>query len=294
MEKNTEPSWYALYTKSRAEKKVYEELKMLGIETYLPLKREQRQWSDRKKWVEVPVISSYIFIKIKPQQYRDVFNARGVVAYVSHKGQAVAIPEREIEAMRRTVENKLAFSVESNTLKKGEKVTITSGPLKGIEGEVEEIQGKKKLYLRISHIGICSFLIWTRWNGTGENGASPSPSQGGGLIHFRIRNSYTSGRFFCFEHSAITPDCQQVHALCSTSGVLRTLRKVTLGGIQVKLYNLRSSASSADSPSCEATSPTQCNYQLSMTKYLRSSAETTSCVATSRTQCNSRSFVQIR
>ncbi len=153
MENKTNPSWYALYTKSRAEKKVYEDLKNQGIEVYLPLKREQRQWSDRKKWVEVPVISSYIFIKISPSQYRDVFNARGVVAYVSHKGKAVAIPEREIEAMRRTVENKLAFSVESDKLKKGETVTITSGPLKGIEGEVEEIQGTKKLYLRISHIG---------------------------------------------------------------------------------------------------------------------------------------------
>jgi transcriptional antiterminator RfaH len=82
-----------------------------------------------------------------------VFEAYGVVAYVSHKGQAVAIPDNEIEAMRRTIENKLSFSVETDTLKKGEKVTITSGPLKNIEGEVEEIQGKKKLYLRISHIG---------------------------------------------------------------------------------------------------------------------------------------------
>lgn len=153
MEKKNDFQWYALYTKSRAEKKVYDQLKGMGIEVYLPLKKEQRQWSDRKKWVEVPVINSYIFVKISPSQYRDVFNARGVVAYVSHKGKAVAIPEREIEAMRRTVENKLSFTVETDNLKKGEKVTITSGPLKNIEGEVEEIQGTKKLYLRISHIG---------------------------------------------------------------------------------------------------------------------------------------------
>lgn len=153
MKKNNEPSWYALYTRSRAEKKVYDQLTALGIQAYLPLKREQRQWSDRKKWVEVPVISSYIFIRITPDQYRQVFDAIGVVAYVSRKGQAVTIPDREIEAMRRTIENKLSFSVETSTLKKGEKVTITSGPLKNIEGEVEEIQGKKKLYLRISNIG---------------------------------------------------------------------------------------------------------------------------------------------
>jgi transcriptional antiterminator RfaH len=153
LEKKIEERWYALYTKSRAEKKVYDQFKDMGINAYLPLKKEQRQWSDRKKWVEVPIISSYIFIKIPRKRYRDVFNANGVVAYVSHKGRAVIIPDKEIEAMRRAVENKLSFSVETDTLRKGEKVTITSGPLKNIEGEVEEIQGKKKLYLRISHIG---------------------------------------------------------------------------------------------------------------------------------------------
>ncbi|SFE97441.1 UpxY family transcription antiterminator [Thermophagus xiamenensis] len=153
MEKQQQSRWYALYTRSRAEKKVYTQLKEMGIEVYLPLRRELRQWSDRKKWIEVPVISSYVFVNIIPRQYRDVFNANGVVAYVSHKGQAVPIPDHEIEAMRRTVENQFNFSVEAECLRKGEKVTISSGPLKGIEGEVEEVQGSKKLYIRISHIG---------------------------------------------------------------------------------------------------------------------------------------------
>jgi len=153
LEEKSKYKWYALYTRSRAEKKVYEQLKAIGIHTYLPLKREKRQWSDRKKWVEVPVISSYIFVYITPAQFRQVFEANGVVAYVSYKGQAVPIPEREIEAMRRTIESKLSFSLESDTLKKGEKVTINSGPLKNIQGEVEEIKGQRKLYIRITHIG---------------------------------------------------------------------------------------------------------------------------------------------
>lgn len=153
MEKTNKFRWYALYTRSRAEKKVYEQLKAIGIHAYLPLKQEKRQWSDRKKWVEVPVISSYIFVNITPVQFRKVFEANGIVAYVSYKGQAVPIPDREIEAMRKTIESKLSFSLESDTLKKGEKVTITSGPLKNIQGEIEEIKGKRKLYIRISHIG---------------------------------------------------------------------------------------------------------------------------------------------
>ncbi|WP_026473045.1 UpxY family transcription antiterminator [Alkaliflexus imshenetskii] len=153
LKKETDNQWYALYTKSRAEKKVLEQLTSIGIKAYLPLKRELKQWSDRKKWIETPVINSYIFICIPQSEYRKVFDVRGVVAYVSHKGKAVVIPDDEIEAMRRTVENKLTFSVETSTIHKGQIVTVTSGPLAGISGEVTEIRGEKKLHLRISHIG---------------------------------------------------------------------------------------------------------------------------------------------
>ncbi len=150
---NESLQWYALYTKSRAEKKVLDQFNQMGIKAYLPLKKELRQWSDRKKWVESPVISSYIFINIRLSDYKRVFDARGVVAYVSHKGKAVIIPDWEIEAMRRTVDNKLSFSVETGTIKKGQTVTVTSGPLKGVSGVVTDIRGQKKLYLSISQIG---------------------------------------------------------------------------------------------------------------------------------------------
>ncbi len=152
-EDTTTYTWYALYTKSRAEKKVAEELNKLGVTNYLPLKRELKQWSDRKKWVEVPAISSYIFIKITPDLYRRVFEVNGVVAYVSHNGKALTIPEHEIFAMKRTIENKIAFDIEARNIKKGEEITVTSGPLKGIKGIVNTVQGTKKLYLNISNIG---------------------------------------------------------------------------------------------------------------------------------------------
>ncbi len=153
--KNIEPkyNWYALYTKSRAEKKAYEQLIALGINAYLPLRRVLRQWSDRKKWVEVPVISSYIFINILAKDYNRVFDVNGVVAYVSHKGKAVTIPDHEIEIMRRTIDNKIDFDIKQGNLKKGQEITITTGPLKGIKGVINEVKGNKKLYLNISNIG---------------------------------------------------------------------------------------------------------------------------------------------
>ena len=151
--KDQDYKWYALYTKSRAEKKVLEQLTQMGIKAYLPLKRVLRQWSDRKKWVEVPVISSYIFVYIPESDYRRVFDARGIVAYVSYKGKAVTIPDHEIEAMRKTIENNIEFDVQQRELKKGEEITITSGPLKGVKGIIKEVQGNKKLYISISNIG---------------------------------------------------------------------------------------------------------------------------------------------
>ncbi|MCG8578513.1 MAG: UpxY family transcription antiterminator [Bacteroidales bacterium] len=153
MDNNQDKQWYALYTKSRGEKKAFEQLTALGIETYLPLKKTLRQWSDRKKWVEMPVISSYIFVKIPKAAYRDVFKANSIVAYVSYKGKACVIPDSDILAMKRTIENQLDFSIEANQIEKGQQITVTSGPLEGIKGEVVDIKGKKKIILRIQHIG---------------------------------------------------------------------------------------------------------------------------------------------
>jgi len=145
--------WYAIYTKSRAEKKVCDDLRQRGIEAYLPLRKVLRQWSDRKKWVETPIINSYIFVRIPKSDYLRVFEAKGVVRYVTVKNKAAVIPDSEMEAMQRAVSSNLLFNVEPSYIKKGQTITIASGPLKGIIGEVEEVRGSKKLYLRISNIG---------------------------------------------------------------------------------------------------------------------------------------------
>ena len=145
--------WYALYTKSRAEKKANIELQKIGIETYLPLRKGFRQWSDRKKWVETPIISSYIFVRINLTEYRKIFDIKNIVSFVSYKGKAVPIPDREIEAMQRIVENQVSFSVERGDLKKGKNVTFISGPLTGITGEITDFNGESKLFIRIEHAG---------------------------------------------------------------------------------------------------------------------------------------------
>ena len=70
-------NWYALYTKPRSEKKVLDRLLEQEIEAYLPLQKKLRQWKDRKKWVEVPLINSYIFVKIEHKDYFNVLDTVG-------------------------------------------------------------------------------------------------------------------------------------------------------------------------------------------------------------------------
>jgi transcription antitermination factor NusG len=153
LKNNIQHYWYALYTKPKAEKKVYSDLLKRGIEAYLPLRKTLNHWTDRKKWIETPIINSYVFVRILFKDYKQVFDTPGVMSYVSKNRIPVAIPDEEIEVMKRTVESNLSFNVEPSQIQKGQIITITSGPLKGISGEVFEVQNDNKVHIRISHIG---------------------------------------------------------------------------------------------------------------------------------------------
>lgn len=154
MEKKTNPSWYALYTKSRAEKKVHEELKGLGIEAYLPLKREQRQWSDRKKWVEEPLIRSYIFVQIADdKEYLTALETDGVVRFITFEGKAAKIPSKQIENIKLLLASEADLEVTSDSFDVGMNVVVRAGTLKGLEGRLVEIRGKSRVQVELEAIG---------------------------------------------------------------------------------------------------------------------------------------------
>ncbi len=146
-------SWYALYTRSRAEKKVLQEFRDTGIECYLPLRKTIKQWSDRKKKVEEPVIRSYIFVRIRPVDKNNVFVSPHIVRYVTHEGKPAVIPDRQMEALKSVVESGVDYEVNTSHLKKGDKVKVTTGALKDVDGEILEIGKNKKLVIRIDHVG---------------------------------------------------------------------------------------------------------------------------------------------
>jgi len=156
--RNKEYKWYAIYTKSRTEKKVACLLQREQIEFYLPLKKTLRQWSDRKKWVEEPLIRSYVFVKISEKEYYRVLNTPGVMKYVTFDGKAAPIAEWQIIALHKVVEGIDDYELSSEVFKKGNKVRITTGPMTGILGEIIEIRGNKKFIIRIEPIGYSILL----------------------------------------------------------------------------------------------------------------------------------------
>ena len=97
--------WYALYTQPRQEKKVVTRLEQLAIEVYCPLLIQVRQWSDRKKKVEVPLLPSYVFVMIAPHERDKVFQVSGVVRYLYWLGQPAIIRDEEIVIMQKWLQN---------------------------------------------------------------------------------------------------------------------------------------------------------------------------------------------
>lgn len=147
--------WYAIYTRPRNEKKVFDSLIKKGVEAYVPLRTEIKQWSDRRKKVEIPIISSYVFIKIDYIKEREIiFTTQGFITFVNdNKHNPIIIPESEIDTMRRAIDSSLSIEVNNNLLTKGKKVKINTGPLKDIEGIITDIT-KHKINILLTSIGI--------------------------------------------------------------------------------------------------------------------------------------------
>ncbi len=132
---NDTKQWVALYTNSRAEKKTAQTLQTAGFEVYLPLQHTRRQWSDRWKSVEVPLINSYVFAKIRDKDVTPVRATAGVVTIVSWHGKPAIIPDKEINAIKQLMDAAAEVHVKNNSqLKRGARVRIVEGPFTNMEG----------------------------------------------------------------------------------------------------------------------------------------------------------------
>ncbi len=151
-------NWYAAYTKSKFEKKVYSLLSEKSIEAFVPLQKQLRQWKDRKKWVEEPLIRSYVFVRISEKQYFHVLNTPGVVCFVTFSGRAAPIRDSEIEILKKITTTETDLELTSSELQPGDPVEIIAGKLIGITGELIEYKGNKKVIIKIDQIGYSLIL----------------------------------------------------------------------------------------------------------------------------------------
>ncbi len=150
--------WFALYTSSRREKQTHDFLLRQGVNSYLPLIKTLKQWSDRKKWVEEPLFRSYLFVHISEAEYFEVLNAPGAVRFITFEGKAVPIPPQQIEAIRQFVDTGQELPEVELDIEPGTEVDITAGPMKGIGGILMEIRGKKKVKIEINGLGKAVYL----------------------------------------------------------------------------------------------------------------------------------------
>jgi len=147
--------WYAIYTKANNEKKVFDRLKEDNIECYLPLKKTLRQWSDRKKWVDVPLFRCYVFVKVSYIEYFRALRIPGVVYYVSFGGEPQSIPDSQIDYIKAMVQQtEKEIEVNYKNIRKGSECEVLVGPLKGIKGEVVRISGQSRLLIRLASMGV--------------------------------------------------------------------------------------------------------------------------------------------
>jgi len=148
---NEIPNWYALSTRARHEKKVYERLLQKQVECYLPLQTINKKWSDRYKTVEEPLFSCYVFVKMALKNRLQILQTDGVVRLVTFKNVPATIPESQINAIRLLLKQKMEIQ-RINYLTPGQKVEVTQGPLKGVYGVLINVKNKQRLALRLDGI----------------------------------------------------------------------------------------------------------------------------------------------
>ncbi|TDW47110.1 transcription antitermination factor NusG [Flavobacterium sp. 270] len=132
-------NWYVVYTKPKWEKKVAEKLSQIGIECYCPIITQVKQWSDRKKKVEVPLFNSYVFVQLEESDRNSVFEAAGVVRYLFWLGKPAIVRDQEIDIIKTSLKADNISDVSITSIKVGDKIKLESGVFSNQSAIVKEM-----------------------------------------------------------------------------------------------------------------------------------------------------------
>ncbi len=171
--------WLVIYTKPRNEKKVAERLAEKGFEVYCPLVTTIRQWSDRRKKVKVPLINSYLFIRVAEHRRDEVLQDPGVVRFIFWLGRPAVVREEEIEALKDILDIGSDIQVSNQEFERGQLVKIGEGAFKGLDGEIVDVD-RNIIVLYIQQLGCkIQFKYSKRFleRGAGSKGQGKSRGQ---------------------------------------------------------------------------------------------------------------------
>jgi transcription antitermination factor NusG len=144
--------WYALWTRSRHEQVVRDQLQQKQIESFLPTVTKWSRWKDRKKRVDWPLFPGYCFARFNAKERLPILKCPGVVNIISFEGEPAQIPEHEIDGIRQLVDSDLAFDP-CPLIKEGAVVEVVHGPLRGVIGRLVRKTEKARLVLSVDLIG---------------------------------------------------------------------------------------------------------------------------------------------
>lgn len=153
-----EKQWFVIYTLSRAEKKVSQRLEEINVEHYLPLKKELRQWKDRKKWVEAVLFPSYIFVFIEDCKRFNLYLIPGFLKYVSFGGKHIVLSGSELEKIERICNYNGLLEISKNEFVAGEEVMITAGYFIGMRGHLLTKGNHNRLRITIGELNCCALV----------------------------------------------------------------------------------------------------------------------------------------
>jgi transcription antitermination factor NusG len=155
--------WYVVYTKPRWEKKVYSLLTEMGMDAYCPLNRVRKKWSDRQKWVQEPLFKSYVFVKVTEGEQPKVRTINGVVNFVYWLGRPAIIKEKEIEIVRKFLNEYDDVQAIPYNLKRDTHITIINGIFMDKEARVMKVFNGK-VQVIIDSIGYSLVAVLNRSN----------------------------------------------------------------------------------------------------------------------------------
>lgn len=161
--------WLAVYTRPRWEKKVNQLLAEKGTESYCPLNKIRRKWSDRIKVVEEPLFKSYVFVRIEDEERTAVRMTPGVINFVYWDGKPAVIREKEIATIRKFLDEYENVEVMPMELKVNQRVKIATGPLMDQEGKVLDVR-HKTAKVAIDSLGyvLVAYIERTKLTSTGS------------------------------------------------------------------------------------------------------------------------------